>query len=63
MKELTNCLKYAPSPKNLWSLYEELETICDERLSPAKIVKVARLSDKKVFIFKILDKSKLFGEF
>lgn len=46
MISIKNQFKYTPSPKNLWKHYEEVEVICDERLSPAKIVKVARLSDK-----------------
>lgn len=53
--------KYAPSTVNLKEQYEILLTLCDERLSPAKVYLVRNKQTDETFVMKAVDKSKLFG--
>lgn len=55
-------LDYLPS-LDFRSNYTQLQELCNEQLSPAKILKMSRNSDGRIFIFKVVDKNKLFGDF
>ena len=61
--QVTNEIQYNPSTTDFRSQYNILEELYNEKLSPAKILKVERNSDKSFFIFKIIEKAKLFGDF
>ena len=59
---VTKDFQYKPSLLNLYDSYEILETLCDEKMSPATIYKVKRKRDGRVLVMKVISKSKLFGD-